>query len=69
MTFYTRKRQCKFCTDNRIEVDYKNIDLLRHFLSSYSKIVPKKRTGACSKHQRQLATAIKRARFMSLLPY
>lgn len=69
MAFYQKKRQCKFCTDNRVELDYKNIDLLRHFLSNYSKIISKKRTGVCAKHQRALAQAIKRARFMSLLPY
>jgi len=51
------------------DIDYKNWQQLKRFTSSYGKIVPKRRSGACSKHQRSLAQAIKRARFMALLPY
>jgi len=63
------KKYCFFCVNNIAEIDYKNINLLRRFISSYSKIVSRKRSGVCSKHQRQLANAIKRARIMSLLPF
>jgi len=51
------------------EVDYKDIHTLRKFINVYKKILPRKRTGTCSKHQRKLASAIKRARMLALLPY
>jgi len=60
---------CSFCANNVNEIDYKNAESLRRFTSSYGKIVPKRKSDVCSKHQRQLAQAIKRARFMALLPY
>ncbi|MFA5047411.1 MAG: 30S ribosomal protein S18 [Patescibacteria group bacterium] len=62
-------RYCHFCVNNIKEIDYKNINLLRRFTSSYSKIVPRKRSGVCNKHQRKLSQAIKRARIMALLPF
>ena len=62
-------KYCHFCVNNIEYIDYKNWQQLQRFTSSYGKIVPKRRSGACSKHQRQLATAIKRARFMALLPF
>lgn len=64
-----KERVCHFCVHNIKEVDYKDTQLLRRFISSYNKIVPRKRTGTCSKHQRKLANAIKRARIMALLPF
>jgi len=64
-----QKKYCYFCANNITDVDYKETNLLRRFISSYMKIVPKRRSGVCSKHQRKLATAIKRARFMAMLPY
>lgn len=64
-----KAKQCYFCVNNIKEVDYKDIQTLRRFINSYMKILPKKRTGTCSKHQRKLATAIKRARIMALLPF
>jgi len=64
-----KEKSCYFCLNNAKEIDYKNIQTLRRFISSYGKIVPKKRSGVCSKHQRKLATAIKRARIMALLPF
>ena len=64
-----KEKQCHFCVNNLNEVDYKNPQLLRRFLNSYVKILPKKRTGVCSKHQRKLATAIKRARILALIPF
>jgi len=64
-----KDRYCYFCVNNVNRIDYKNQQLLRRFISSYSKIVPRKRSGVCSKHQRQLAQAIKRARIMAILPF
>jgi len=72
MPIVRRKRAsaaCRFCTNNVKDIDYKNTEVLRRLISSYGKIVPKKRSGVCAKHQRKLANAIKRARFMALLPY
>ncbi|MBU2264902.1 30S ribosomal protein S18 [Patescibacteria group bacterium] len=63
------QKSCYFCTENINELDYKNTQLLRNFLSGQGKILPPRRTGTCTKHQRLLATAIKRARFMALLPF
>ncbi len=64
-----KEKQCYFCLNNIKEIDYKDTQTLRRFVNSYMKILPKKRTGACAKHQRKLATAIKRARIMALLPF
>jgi small subunit ribosomal protein S18 len=64
-----RARYCFFCVNGIEYIDYKNSELLRRFTSSYAKIVPRKRSGVCSKHQRKLSQAIKRARIMSLLPF
>jgi small subunit ribosomal protein S18 len=64
-----KEKQCYFCVNNIKEVDYKDTQTLRRFINSYFKILPKKRTGTCAKHQRKLATAIKRSRIMALLPF
>lgn len=65
-----KKKACYFCVNGLNEVDYKDIDLLRRFISPYTaKIFPRKKTGVCTKHQRHLADAIKRARFVALLPF
>ena len=63
------KKKCFFCENKIKEIDYKDGQFLRRFSSSYSKILPRRRTGVCAKHQRKLATAIKRARIMALLPF
>jgi small subunit ribosomal protein S18 len=63
------KKHCFFCVNNVDEIDYKDWQSLQRFISSYGKITPKRRNGVCSKHQRKLAQAIKRARFMAILPY
>ncbi|XOB40323.1 MAG: 30S ribosomal protein S18 [Candidatus Nealsonbacteria bacterium] len=60
---------CYFCQRNIQEIDFKNVELLRKFTSGLAKIRPKKRTGVCASHQRRLAKAIKRARYVGLLPY
>jgi small subunit ribosomal protein S18 len=62
-------QHCFFCSQNIKNIDYKEIDLIRRFISSQMKIIDPKHTGVCAKHQRKLAQAIKRARFMALLPY
>ncbi|MDO8668283.1 MAG: 30S ribosomal protein S18 [bacterium] len=64
-----KAKQCYFCVNNLKEVDYKDANFLRRFINSYGKILPKKRTGTCSKHQRKLAIAIKRARVMAIIPF
>jgi len=63
------QKHCYFCVNGIFEIDYKDIDLLRRFVSTYEKILPRRRKGVCLKHQRKLTQAIKRARFMALLPY
>lgn len=62
-------RQCNFCLSNAQAVNYKDTNTLRRYLSSFGKIVARKRSGVCAWHQRKLSNAIKRARFMGLLPY
>lgn len=64
-----KEKQCHFCMNNAAEVNYRDAALLRHFISSYAKIMPRRRSGVCAWHQRKLATAIKRARIMGLLPF
>lgn len=64
-----KKKQCYFCLNNIQEIDYKDVQLLRRFISSFAKIVSRKRSGVCLTHQRQLSNAIKRARIMALLPF
>lgn len=63
------QKHCYFCVNNIEEIDYKDVELLRRFLSSYHKILPRQKKGTCVKHQRKLAKAIKRARIMALLPF
>lgn len=63
------KKVCYFCAQNLKEIDYKDDQLLRHFISAQAKIMPRKRSYLCAKHQRKLANAIKRARCMALLPF
>lgn len=67
--FYNRRRVCTFCVDKIQEVDYKDFNRLQRFLSERARIMPRRRSGTCTKHQRMLALAIKRARHLALLPY
>jgi small subunit ribosomal protein S18 len=62
-------KACYYCVNNRLIVDYKDIGTLRRFVSSYMKIAPRRRSGLCAKHQRQVAREIKKARQASLMPY
>ncbi len=63
------RKVCSFCVDKVATIDYKTPEKLRNYISDRGKIVPRRRTGTCAKHQRILATAIKRARHLALLPY
>ena len=65
----SRRKVCAFCVDKIEEIDYKDVPRLRRYLSERAKIVPRRVTGTCARHQRQLTTAIKRARHLALLPY
>ncbi|MBU4480398.1 30S ribosomal protein S18 [Patescibacteria group bacterium] len=62
-------KQCFFSKNNIIQIDYKDVDALRKFMNPHGRMVARKRSGLCAKHQRQLAQAVKRARFLGLLPY
>jgi small subunit ribosomal protein S18 len=66
---FRRKKYCRFTAEGITEVDYKDIDILKSFITETGKIVPSRITGTKAKYQRQLAIAIKRARFLALLPY
>ena len=64
-----RKKVCQFCADKIDHIDYKDTVRLQHHISERSKILPRRITGACAKHQRELTIAVKRARQVALLPY
>ena len=63
-----RKRFCRFCAEN-IVINYKDVERLSHFINDRSRIIPRRLSGNCAKHQRELTRAIKRARVVALLPY
>ena len=65
---YFRKKVCRFCA-NKAKIDYKDADALRRYMTERGKILPRRITGTCAKHQREVAKAIKRARAISLLPF
>jgi small subunit ribosomal protein S18 len=64
-----RKKVCSFCVDKIHHIDYKDVPRLRRYLSERAKIIPRRVTGTCAHHQRQLTIAIKRARHVAFLPY
>ena len=64
-----RRKVCQFCVDKAKDIDYKDVARLRRFVSERSKILPRRTTGVCARHQRRLMEAIKRARQIALLPY
>lgn len=68
-TFYRRRKVCKFCADKIAYIDWKDVRLLQQFTPERSKILPRRISGTCAKHQRVLQQAIKRARHMALLPF
>ena len=65
----SRRKVCQFCVEKADEIDYKDVAKLRKFVSERSKILPRRVTGTCARHQRELTVAIKRARHLALLPY
>jgi small subunit ribosomal protein S18 len=67
--YIPKRRVCFFCRDKIEEIDYKDPAVLRPYISDRGKIAPRRKSGACAKHQRRLALAIKRARHLALLPY
>ena len=67
--FFRRRKFCKFTAEGITDIDYKDLGTLRQYLSENGKIVPSRITGTKAKYQRQLQTAIKRARFLALIPY
>jgi small subunit ribosomal protein S18 len=67
--FYSRPKFCQFCSDKELSIDYKKVDLLKRYITDDGKIRPRRQTGACAKHQREVAAAIKRARHIALLPF
>ena len=64
-----RRKVCAFCADKTVQIDYKEVNRLRRYLSERAKIEPRRKTGTCAGHQRELAVALKRARHVALLPY
>lgn len=67
--YYSRPKFCQFCSDKELSIDYKKVDLIRRYITDDGKIRPRRQTGACAKHQREVAAAIKRARHIALLPF
>ncbi len=66
---FGRRKVCRFCADKALKVDYKDQGQMKYFLTERGKIIPRRISGNCAKHQREVATAIKRARIVALLPY
>lgn len=67
--FYQRRKICRFCVDSGMEINYKDPKALRQFVTERGKIIPRRITGTCAKHQRQLSLAIKQSRQIALLPF
>lgn len=67
--YFRRRRYCRFTAEGIEEIDYKDLSLLKGYITETGKIVPSRITGTKARYQRQLATAVKRARYLSLLPY
>src|SRR5712692_11735075 len=66
---FGRRKVCRYCADKNLKVDYKNAADLKYFITERGKIVPRRISGNCARHQREVATAIKRSRNLALLPY
>ena len=64
-----RKKLCPLCADKNFELDYKNSEQIKKFINVKGKILPRRATGACAKHQRVITTAVKRARHIAIIPY
>ncbi|MDH3347937.1 MAG: 30S ribosomal protein S18 [Desulfobulbaceae bacterium] len=66
---FSRRKVCRFCTDQDIVMDYRDAKTLKMFITERGKIIPRRIYGTCAKHQRQLTEAVKRARHLALIPY
>ena len=66
---FARRKVCRFCADKNVVIDYKDPQMLKYFITDRGKIVPRRISGNCAKHQREVATAIKRGRMLAILPY
>jgi small subunit ribosomal protein S18 len=66
---FQRRKVCVFCADSGMKIDYKDVKMLNHFITERGKILPRRISGNCAKHQRELTTAIKRARNIALMPF
>lgn len=66
---FSRRKVCRFCGEQNIPIDYKNPHTLKHFITDRGKILPRRLSGNCSKHQRKVALAIKQARVLALMPF
>lgn len=66
---YNRRKVCRFCADPKLRIDYKDGKALKYFITERGKIVPRRITANCAYHQRELTTAIKRARILAIVPY
>lgn len=67
--YFARPKFCQFCADKTLTIDYKKVDLLRKYVTEEGTIRPRRQTGACAKHQRAVASAVKQARQIALLPF
>ena len=66
---FGRRKQCKFCGDDNLKIDYKDAGLLKYFITDRGKLVPRRISGNCATHQREIATAVRRARMIALMPF
>jgi small subunit ribosomal protein S18 len=66
---FLRRKVCRFCTDKKLDIDYKNSKILRYFITERGKIIPRRISGNCAKHQREVTVAVKRARNIAILPF
>ena len=64
-----RRKQCKFCGDEALKIDYKDAGLLKYFITDRGKLVPRRLSGNCAKHQREIAVAVNRARMLAIMPF
>jgi len=64
-----RRKACKFCADDKIKIDYKDASLLKYFITDRGKLVPRRLSGNCAKHQRAITVAVNRSRVIALMPY
>jgi small subunit ribosomal protein S18 len=68
-TFYQKRKSCRFCSDQNLLISHKDYASLRYFITERGKIIPRRISGNCAKHQREIAQAIKKARILSIMPF